>query len=332
MATKKITKIISTENGDNYVADIEDIENRITQNSSNLETAKQELSNKCNEALSQAKAYTDTEKANLVKKSGDTLNGNYFFNDNCNLYKTNKNGTLRLNASNDGKAGARLVLCGKDNKGYPAEFNLCANDGTSDVQLIGKASGELYWNNKHIVRSVNSVNADANGNVQLGNVGAITGEIKWFAFNTVPDGYIICNGAKVSRTTYADLFAAIGTSFGEGDGSTTFDLPDLIDRFAQGSRTVGTYKSAGLPNITGGFWDLTSTIDTPTMGNADGVFFTNYTQEGNRVYSIHNTAIADSPYGNIDGIGFNASRSNAIYGKSTTVQPPALTLLPCIKY
>ena len=170
MATKKITKIISTENGDNYVADIEDIENRITQNSSNLETAKQELSNKCNEALSQAKAYTDQEKANLVKKSGDTLNGNYFFSDNCNLYKTNKTSTLRLNASNDGKDGARLVLCGKDNKDYPAEFNLCANDGTSDAQLIGKASGELYWNNKNIVRSVNGVNADASGNVSISDV------------------------------------------------------------------------------------------------------------------------------------------------------------------
>ena len=46
MTTKKITKIISTENGDNFVADIEDIENRITQNSSNLETAKQELFDK----------------------------------------------------------------------------------------------------------------------------------------------------------------------------------------------------------------------------------------------------------------------------------------------
>ena len=68
MATKKITKIISTENGDNYVADIEGIENRISQNSSNLETTKQELTNKCNEALSQAKAYTDTEKAKYLIK------------------------------------------------------------------------------------------------------------------------------------------------------------------------------------------------------------------------------------------------------------------------
>ena len=72
MATKKITKIISSENGDNYVADIEDIENRITQNSSNLETAKQELSNKCNEALSQAKAYTDQEKAKYINKNDNT--------------------------------------------------------------------------------------------------------------------------------------------------------------------------------------------------------------------------------------------------------------------
>ena len=62
MATKNIKKILLNKNGNNYVANIEDIENRITQNSSNLETAKQELSNKCNEALSQAKAYTDQEK------------------------------------------------------------------------------------------------------------------------------------------------------------------------------------------------------------------------------------------------------------------------------
>ena len=79
MATKKITKIISTENGEIFVADIEDIENRITQNSSNLETAKQELSNKCNETLSQAKAYTDQEKAKYLPLTGGTLTGDVNF-------------------------------------------------------------------------------------------------------------------------------------------------------------------------------------------------------------------------------------------------------------
>ena len=63
--TEKIKKIISTENGETFVADIEDIENRISQNSSNLETAKQELSNKCNEALSKANdANTAATNAN----------------------------------------------------------------------------------------------------------------------------------------------------------------------------------------------------------------------------------------------------------------------------
>ena len=70
--TEKIKKIISHENGEIFVADIEEIENRITQNSSNLETAKQELSNKCNEVLSQAKAYTDQEKAKYINKNDNS--------------------------------------------------------------------------------------------------------------------------------------------------------------------------------------------------------------------------------------------------------------------
>lgn len=113
---------------------------------------------------------SSVDTSQFVKKSGDTLNGNYFFNDGCNLYKTNKTGTLRLNASNDGQSGARLVLCGKENKEFPAEFNLCANDGTADIQLIGKVSGELFWNNQNIVRSVGGVLANVNGNCDVGGI------------------------------------------------------------------------------------------------------------------------------------------------------------------
>lgn len=55
-----------------------------------------------------------------------------------------------------------------------------------------------------------------------------------FARNTAPTGWLKCNGAAVSRTTYADLFAAIGTTFGVGDGSTTFNVPDLRGEFVRG--------------------------------------------------------------------------------------------------
>jgi microcystin-dependent protein len=52
--------------------------------------------------------------------------------------------------------------------------------------------------------------------------------------SSAPTGYLACDGSAVSRTTYADLYAAIGDSCGEGDGSTTFNLPDLRGRFLRG--------------------------------------------------------------------------------------------------
>jgi microcystin-dependent protein len=54
------------------------------------------------------------------------------------------------------------------------------------------------------------------------------------ALPTAPTGYLICNGDPVSRTTYAELFAAMGTTHGQGDGSTTFNLPDYRGRFLRG--------------------------------------------------------------------------------------------------
>ncbi|MBR6636827.1 MAG: tail fiber protein, partial [Phascolarctobacterium sp.] len=89
------------------------------------------------------------------------------------------------------------------------------------------------------------INSRLNGVVPVGTIIA-------YAANQNPEGYILCNGANVSRTTYADLFAVIGTTYGAGDGSTTFTLPNLIDRFIEGSSTAGNYHNAGLPNITGG--------------------------------------------------------------------------------
>ena len=143
MTTKKITKIISTENGDNYVADIEDIENRITQNSSNLETAKQELTSKCNEALIEAKAYTDQEKANFVKKSGDTLTGEQFS-------RNVNNSSLHLMGGVNWFSGASLHLMGKDHELVPGGFRLDAssfidNDPAKGVfyRLEGTVDGQL---------------------------------------------------------------------------------------------------------------------------------------------------------------------------------------------
>lgn len=60
------------------------------------------------------------------------------------------------------------------------------------------------------------------------------GAVITFAMNTAPSGWLKADGSAVSRTTYAVLFAAIGTTFGAGDGSTTFNLPDMRGEFARG--------------------------------------------------------------------------------------------------
>lgn len=61
-----------------------------------------------------------------------------------------------------------------------------------------------------------------------------TGAMIDYAGNSEPDGWVFCNGQALNRTTYAALFAAIGTTFGVGDGSTTFNVPDLSGRVSVG--------------------------------------------------------------------------------------------------
>ena len=74
------------------------------------------------------------------------------------------------------------------------------------------------------------------------------GEVSFFAMSSAPTGWLKANGDAVSRTTYAALFTAIGTTFGAGDGSTTFNVPDLRGEFARGwddSRGVDTGRAFG---------------------------------------------------------------------------------------
>jgi len=74
-----------------------------------------------------------------------------------------------------------------------------------------------------------------------------TGTVLDFAGNTAPTGYLICNGAAVSRTTFSTLFGVIGTTWGSGDGSTTFNVPDL-----RGRTSMGSGQGASLTNRTVG--------------------------------------------------------------------------------
>ena len=254
-----------------------------------------------NGVLTAIKASQDKNGAQIDTTYFKSANGTFTGR---NYYRDINDSLLRFNGGNSYNGGASLILFGKNNENAKGVFYLVActkEDGSDGKQLIGKPDGTLTWCDKNIV--------------------PVTGKIEWFAFNTAPDGYLVCNGANVSRTTYANLFAVIGTTFGSGNGSTTFTLPNLIDKFAQGSTTVGTVKNAGLPNIKGTLYGVRG-ID----GFYSALTFNSKKLED--TYAEPGTTHAIHPY----SIVFSAAGSNSIYGNSETVQPPALTLLPCIKY
>lgn len=73
------------------------------------------------------------------------------------------------------------------------------------------------------------------------DVAVAPGNIIFRPVSSIPDGYLMCNGQAVSRTEYANLFAVIGTQFGTGDGSTTFNLPNLREKFLFGGGTGSTH-------------------------------------------------------------------------------------------
>ena len=158
------------------------------------------------------------------------------------------------------------------------------------------------------------------------------GTILPYSANTLnpPEGFLFCDGSAISRAMYPDLFALIGTLYGEGDGSTTFNLPDLTDKFIEGNATAGTAKAAGLPNIEGYFSLTTGAVNgrlyTLHPYTLDGAFYKSDVPSN----AVSNDSVSSSTTGSA-GPAFDASRSNAIYGNSDTVQPPALTMRHIIK-
>ena len=152
------------------------------------------------------------------------------------------------------------------------------------------------------------------------------GAIMYFSNTTPPNGnWLVCNGQAVSRQGYANLFNAIGTRFGIGNGSTTFNVPYLIDRTVWGGTSnVGAYLQPGLPNITGAWRAAYEDNDVGTATTASGAVYATF----DRGWGSQEISSVGS--GGSIGRFFDASRSNPIYGRSGTVQPPALVLLPCI--
>jgi microcystin-dependent protein len=147
----------------------------------------------------------------------------------------------------------------------------------TSFDFVGAGDFLIYGNNVGIGTTTPTNKLDINGDLRIQTItpgsGAdvalvadATGVVKQVAPNpvgeiiiypmaTAPTGYLICDGSAISRTTFSDLFAILGTSYGPGDGATTFNLPDLRGEFVRGSdngrgldvgRANGTVQSGTL--------------------------------------------------------------------------------------
>ena len=147
---------------------------------------------------------------------------------------------------------------------------------------------------------------------------------------TPPPGFLYAEGQAVSRTMYADYFALVGTLYGAGDGSTTFNLPNMIGKFPEGASSAGVAKAAGLPNITGQIdIGIASTDgDTKSIAVTSSGAFNAY--DSRNLWQFAKSSVSSSA--STTRSQFDASRSSSVYKNDvTTVQPPSLTVRWIVK-
>ena len=90
-----------------------------------------------------------------------------------------------------------------------------------------------------------------------------SGSLMPYAGSSAPTGYLLCDGAAISRSTYSALFALVGTTYGAGDGSSTFNIPDLRGRVIAGQDDMGGASANRLTGLTGG-------VDGDVLGGSGG--------------------------------------------------------------
>ena len=171
--------------------------------------------------------------------------------------------------------------------------------------------------------------------------GVPAGSVFTFATTTVPSGYLECNGAAVSRSTYASLFSSISTTWGVGDGSSTFNLPDLRGQFVRGwdnsagvdsGRSFASSQSdqnkehnhtASTTSLTGGIRKISEGFGAG--GSATGVF--TKTQDGT------NTITGSSSTSSVGGVDFDGSHTHKIANDGgTEVRVKNYALMYVIKF
>ena len=172
--------------------------------------------------------------------------------------------------------------------------------------------------NTQIIKNQDDIKLLQNKTVESCPVGTIMCGL----YSSAPTGFLLCNGQEVSISDYQGLYSEIGSlDCCKSSNAGMFKLPNLQDRVLQGAnKNLGTMKEAGLPNITA---DMNSMV-TDGGGSFSGAI---YVKNIPRVIGWSGMDLNE-----VRSLRFDASRSSSIYGKSSTVQPPAVCVNYIIKY
>jgi len=165
-----------------------------------------------------------------------------------------------------------------------------------------------------------------------GGLSIPVGAVFYFAANSAPTGYLTCDGSAISRTTYADLFAVVSTTFGIGDGSTTFNLPDLRGEFIRGFDAGKGTDSGRTFGSTQGQATAAPTAPFTTSAAANHTHTIPFAVSSGGLGPTYPT-ISTGP-GGLTKISTDAAggHSHTITGGDAETRPRNIALLPCIKY
>ena len=180
---------------------------------------------------------------------------------------------------------------------------------------------------------------DFDGANLTGIEGIPTATIVPWSSASVPSGFLECAGAAVSRTTYSALFAIVGTTYGAGDGSSTFNLPDLQDNTPVGKSGTKALASTGGANTVSSTGNVGGSTANASLSTAQLASHThnvpgdmNVNILGNTVWMVRQSNAGANPTNSTgSGSGHSHNMSANFSGDATSVLQPYLTLIYIIK-